>query len=242
MMRRNKFAVFDIDGTLIRWQLYHAVVDYLAMEGLLGRYDHKTLRQARMIWKRREHPNAFRDYERTLIKVYENSLPGLSAKDFDRAAETVAHEYKEQVYNYTRGLAATLKNKGYVLLAISGSHQELVKHVATQYEFDDWIGTVYQREGDNFTGLKTVASLDKKKALQNLVEKHDLTYKDSYGIGDSASDASLLDAVDNPIAFNPDQQLFDMAKGKNWDIVIERKNVIYNLRGNNGKYVLAETN
>lgn len=237
----KKFAVFDIDGTLIRWQLYHAVVDYLAREGLLGQYDHETLHQARMVWKRREHPNAFKDYEKTLIKVYEDSLHGLSTKDFDIAAETVAHEYKEQVYNYTRGLAATLKNKGYVLLAISGSHQELVKHVAMQYGFDDWVGTVYQREGDNFTGSKTVASLDKKKALQNLAEKHDLTYEDSYGIGDSASDASLLEAVENPIAFNPDQQLFSMAKEKNWDIVIERKNVIYNLKDHDGKYILAET-
>lgn len=242
MMGGKKYAVFDIDGTLIRWQLYHAVVDHLAREGLLGKYDHKTLHQARMVWKRREHPNAFKYYEKTLIEVYENSLSRLSTTDFDKAVDDVAHEYKEQVYNYTRGLAATLKNKSYVLLAISGSHQELVKHIAQQYEFDDWIGTIYQREGDNFTGSKTVASLDKKKALQNLVNKHNLTYADSYGIGDSASDASFLEIVENPIAFNPDQQLFNMAKEKGWQIVLERKNVIYKLKGNNGKYILAETN
>ena len=29
----NKFAVFDIDGTLIRWQLYHAIADELAKSG-----------------------------------------------------------------------------------------------------------------------------------------------------------------------------------------------------------------
>ncbi len=237
----RKFAVFDIDGTLIRWQLYHAVVDHLAREGLLGKYDHQALHKARMVWKRREHSNAFKDYEKTLIKIYENSLPGLSTKDFDNAVEAVAHEYKEQVYNYTRGLASSLKDKDYVLLAISGSHQELVKHVALQYEFDDWVGTIYQRKGDSFTGSKTVASLDKKKALQNLVDKHNLTYKDSYGIGDSASDSLFLEVVDNPIAFNPDQQLFDMAKAKSWNIVIERKNVIYNLKDDNGKYLLAET-
>ncbi len=237
----KKFAVFDIDGTLIRWQLYHAVVDHLAREGLLGKDDQEKLNQARMVWKRREHQDAFKDYEKTLIKIYESSLPSLKTKDFDQAVETVAHEYKEQVYSYTRELTSSLKDRGYALLAISGSHQELVKHVAMQYGFDDWVGTVYQREGDNFTGSKTVASLDKKKALQNLVEKHNLTDKDSYGIGDSASDASLLEAVENPIAFNPDQQLFEMAQKKSWDIVIERKNVIYNLKDHDGKYVLAET-
>src|SRR3546814_11785501 len=28
----KKFAVFDIDGTLIRWQLYHAVVETVAKD------------------------------------------------------------------------------------------------------------------------------------------------------------------------------------------------------------------
>ncbi len=28
------FAVFDIDGTIIRWQLYHALADELAKENI----------------------------------------------------------------------------------------------------------------------------------------------------------------------------------------------------------------
>lgn len=233
------FAVFDIDGTLIRWQLYHAAVDGLAKHGLIGPQAYERLRRARMVWKRREHPEAFRAYEKELISVYEESLPGISPQKFDAVAERVASEYKTQVYTYTRGLINELRKKGYVLLAISGSHQELLEHVAKQYGFDDWVGTKYERRGLGFTGKKFVASKDKRTILQEFIKKHSLSTAGSYAVGDSKSDATLLEMVEHPIAFNPDKELFDAATKHGWDVVIERKNVIYKLEAKDGTYILA---
>lgn len=237
-MAQRKFAVFDIDGTLIRWQLYHAVVDRLAKHDLLGPGVHEAIHEARMIWKNREHPEAFRAYEVEVIKAYEAALPKLSAKDFDRIVEEIAREYKEQVYRYTRELTRTLKKQGYMLLAISGSHQELIEHICKQYQFDDCVGTQYKRRAGRFTGEKFVGSFNKKAVLEELIKKHDLTKKGSYAIGDSHSDAVMLDMVEHPIAFNPDRQLFDLARQKGWGIVIERKNVIYELTPRSGTYQL----
>jgi len=225
----KKFAVFDIDGTLIRWQLYHAVVDKLAKQGHLGPDARSTLREARMRWKRREQNYSFRDYEITLIETYEESFSSISTNTFDEVMTSVIDEYKDQVYTYTRDLAARLKSEGYVLLAISGSHEELVAAIAQHYDFDDWIGTRYSRKAGSFTGEKYVASHDKQAALQSLMAKHKLTTTGSYAVGDSKSDAPMLEMVDHPIAFNPDQALYDLAAQRGWDIVIERKNVIYRL-------------
>lgn len=236
----SKFAVFDIDGTLIRWQLYHAVVDRLAKLDLLGPQAHQTLHDARMVWKRREHPDAFREYEKALIDVYEDALPDLPTKTFDKVAEEVAKEYKPQVYTYTRELAAKLKKTGYILIAISGSHKELIGHVAKQYGFDIWVGTTYERTDGRFTGKKYVPSIDKKTVLRDIIEDKELDAHDSFGVGDSKSDAAFLGMVDNPIAFNPDRELFALAKTNGWNIVIERKNMVYTLRAKNGTYVLAQ--
>jgi len=235
----QKFAVFDIDGTLIRWQLYHAVVDRLAKKGLLGTDAKERLQAARMHWKLREHPDAFHDYERELIAVYESALPSLSAVDFDATVAEIIHEYKGQTYTYTRDLIARLKAEGYLLLAISGSHEELVKAIAEEYGFDDWIGSKYQRKDGRFTGRAEIASFDKRTHLTALIEKHQLTTKDSYAVGDSQSDAAMLEMVDHPIAFNPDQKLFTRAKQAGWRVVVERKNVIYELEPRDGSYVLA---
>ncbi len=236
------FAVFDIDGTLIRWQLYHAVVDKLAKQGRLSTDSHQKIHLARMRWKNREHDYRFSDYESALINEFEAAVKNLAPIDFNGAVDEVIQEYKDQVYTYTRDLMKTLRQQGYLLFAISGSQQELVAKIAKMYDFDDLVATVYQQKGGRYTGKKTVASHNKKAALEHLVGKHAASYQDSYAIGDSKSDASILEMVEYPIAFNPDAELYRIAQLQQWPIVIERKNMIYKLEYKNGTYVLAQTN
>lgn len=161
MTSGRPFAVFDIDGTLIRWQLYHAVADALVKLGHVqpGAYEH--IKVARMSWKTRQPGKSFRDYELELIRVYESVLANLSTAQLDQAAEAVFDEYKDQVYTYTRQLIKRLKADGYCLLAISGSQVEVISLIARHYGFDDYLATVYERNGDRFSGRKTVPSLDK---------------------------------------------------------------------------------
>ena len=52
-------------------------------------------------------------------------------------------------------------------------------------------------------------------------------------------DASVLKLVETAIAFNPEDKLYTLAKEQAWKIVIERKNVIYELEPSNGTYLLA---
>lgn len=232
MIKENqtkKFAVFDIDGTLIRWQLYHAVVDKLAKSGALGSKAEEKLREARMVWKRREHPEAFRTYEKTLIELYESAFADLKVTEFDDMVQEVIKEYRDQVYTYTRNLLKELKSRGYILLAISGSHHELVQGIAKYYGFDDFVGSRYARKDGKFSGMEFLATKDKRAVLQKLVDMHGLSFAGSIAVGDSASDAGMLELVESPIAFNPDQALFKIAKEKSWNIVVERKNVVYEL-------------
>jgi HAD superfamily hydrolase (TIGR01490 family) len=238
----SKFAVFDIDGTLIRWQLYHSITQKLAAAGELGSGALTTLKTARMKWKRRESPEGFHEYEMAVLSVYENALDTISPKVFDSYIEAVVEKYEDQVYTYTRDLVAALRSENYVLFAVSGSHHELVEKVARHYGFDDWIGTKYERSEKGFTGKKYAPSLDKKAALTNLIEKHGVSFNESVAIGDSASDAAMLEVVENPIAFNPDKKLFKIARQNHWKIVVERKNMIYEIEYKNGNYILAETN
>ena len=88
----EKFAVFDIDGTLVRWQLYHAVVGKLASAGLLIEGAEDKLKSARLRWKKREHLDSFHNYEQVLINVYESSLPSIKPAEFDRLVNDVVNE------------------------------------------------------------------------------------------------------------------------------------------------------
>jgi HAD superfamily phosphoserine phosphatase-like hydrolase len=199
------------------------------------------MKDARMAWKPRNE-SSFRAYEQQVIKEYELALKHVSFAELDEAIELVFGEYKDQVYVYTRELIKTLKKKGYMLLAISGSQAEIIKRIAEHYGFDDFEATVYQRGPKGFTGKKTVASQHKDKILMELVRKHSLSYESSIAVGDSASDIVMLEMVEEPIAFNPEQHLFEHAKRKGWKVVLERKNMFYEMEMSDGKYQLVKAN
>lgn len=236
------FAVFDIDGTLIRWQLYHAIADALAKKGHIDAKTHQKIKDARMVWKRRVHSESFATYQSELVEAYEKLLLDLSYKDFKQAVNSVFDEYKDQVYTYTRELIKRLKNDGYLLFAISGSQIEIVSKIAKYYGFDDCVGTIYEHEADKFSGALTIHLGGKHVILKELIDKHGATMAGSLAVGDSDSDISMLEIVETPVAFNPEHKLFDYAKSKGWKIVIERKNMIYELEKQDGRYLLAKTN
>jgi len=241
MAQGRKFAVFDIDGTLIRWQLYHALTDELARRGHIQPASYKAMRQARTEWKQRKG-SSFRDYEGQVIDVYEAILKTLTHSQLEEAVQAVFDEYKDQVYTYTRDLIRQLKQEGYILLAISGSQTEIVAKIAAYYGFDDYTGTDYGRSKTGFDGTKATGVHHKDKTLKQLVKKHGLDFKGSLAIGDSYGDAAMLKLVEEPIAFNPEDSLFDIAQAEGWPIIIERKNVIIKLEKVHGRYQLAETN
>ena len=49
----------------------------------------------------------------------------------------------------------------------------------------------------------------------------------------------MLDIVEHPVAFNPDKGLYEAAVSHHWPIVVERKNVVYELKPDKDGYRLA---
>ena len=235
----KRFAVFDIDGTLLRWQLYHAVADELARRGHFGAIEYQAVKDARMTWKKRQGEDSFKDYERTLVNLVDQVIGTISVADWEDASRKVIEEYQDQVYTYTRDLTRALKADGYLLFAISASQSNIVGLLAAHYGFDDFGGSEYEVKDGVFTGKKDVLLKERKpEYLKRLAGKHDAVYEGSIAVGDSESDIPMLEAVDQPIAFNPTKLLFKHARQNNWKVVLERKNVVYELEPEHGRYEL----
>lgn len=235
----NKFAVFDIDGTIFRSGLYREVVYELLASNHIPSHIVGDFKDLEVDWKKRQSESAFNDYEQAMALAVDKVLPSIKIKDFEQAAQSVFNRLGDYVYVYTRSLVADLKNQGYTLIAISGSQEELVKPFADKYGFDIWVGQHYVRGEEFFTGEIIKTHKDKDIILKQIVAKHNLSYKYSYAIGDTKGDITMLSIVENPIAFNPDKKLFSVAKENSWKIVVERKNMIYELQPHEQSYILA---
>lgn len=240
MTEKPKFAVFDIDGTLLRWQFFHAIVNELGDSGLIDAAAHDSIKTARMRWKNREHHEAFSAYEKVMVQTYLKALENIDETAHNKAIDAVFEEYKDQLFTYTRDLLKRSRKEGRLIFVISGSHEVILAKLAMHVGIDAFIGGEYEFKDGRFTGKRTTPFGDKAAALNRLVEQHHATFADSIAIGDSESDIAMLELVDSPIAFNPSRGLLEEAKKHGWKIVLERKNVVYELEQNkDGSYVLA---
>lgn len=218
---------------------FHAIVHSLGKNGLLPAGAHDRIRAARMEWKRRTTDKGFTKYEDVLVSEYLAVLKNMNSDEYEAIVQDVFNEYKDQTFTYTRNLAKNLKSKGYVLLAVSGSHHEIIQKLAQYHEFDHAIGATLEQINGKFSGKIDTPIFDKAKVLKRLIDKQGLTTTHSYAVGDSTSDAPMLAMVANPIAFNPDKTFFATASEKKWKIVVERKNMVFELEARGGEYVLA---
>ncbi len=235
----KKLAVFDIDGTLYRWQLYYEVVLKLLDRDFFDEKAASTIREQYFAWQSREA--AFHEFEKVAINALHESLPRLKSSDLEQIASEVIAESGHKVYSYTRGLATSLKKQGYFLLAISGSMQEIAEPFAKRYGFDECIGWIYEQKDGVYTGATLRKTVGNKAALlREFVSTHGFSLDDSVAIGDSGGDIDMLELAKHPIAFNPSEELLEAAKKNSWTIAVERKNIIYEMSAQDGLYVLEE--
>lgn len=228
-MKKSKVAIFDIDGTIFRSSLLIELVEALVAKGLFPEKIRAIYAKACKQWFNRQ--GSYEDYIDVVVLAFRKNIKGVSHEAYLKIAKQVVADNKDRVYRYTRDLIKELKKKNYYLMAISNSPKEVVQSFCQELGFDKVYGREYEVTNKRFTGeiLHLELISDKAKMLRHALDKEDLTLAGSIGVGDSEGDIPLLKIVENPICFNPNGKLYAKAKRLGWKVVVERKDVIYNL-------------
>ena len=228
--KQNKIAVFDIDGTIFRKNLHFELIDELAWLDVFPKKVRNRLVTLYTGWL--THRGTYEQYRQAIVDLYSFYIKGCRKEDVVKASKIVIPFYAHRTYVFTETLIQKLKKEKYYIIAISGSPLEIVEEYNRNHlKFDAVFGSVYEIDDKGFyTGKATFEPTKHKGALlKQYVFENKLTFQGSYGIGDTESDASFLDIVENPIAFNPNHNLKEIAEKKKWSIVVEKKDVIYNI-------------
>lgn len=229
-MKKIKIAVFDIDGTIFRKNLHFELINELVWLKVFPLKVRKALVEAYSDWL--EHDGVYDDYRKKLVDLYAEHIVGCSPEDVKKASRILMPFHEKRTYIFAEQLMKEFRDKNFYLVAISGSPLEIVEEYNRRYlKFDQVLGSVYSVGADGlYTGGADFEPTQHKGfAAKQIVHENGLTFEGSYGIGDTESDASLLDLVEHPIAFNPNQNLKKIAQEKGWRIVVEKKDVIYEI-------------
>ncbi len=228
---KKRVAIFDIDGTIFRSSLIIELIDALVQRGIFKGSIAKMYTKEYQAWLDRR--GTYEDYIEAVVRGFMANLKGVSHFEFLKICKEVAEFHKDRVYRYTRDLVGNLKKKNYYLLAISNSPKEIAEEFCRKLGFDKVYGRMYETDSSNkFTGKILYLDIirDKAKVLKRAVLKEGLTLDGSIGVGDTESDVAFLKLVERPICFNPNKKLYDYAKRKGWEVVVERKDMIYFLQ------------
>lgn len=229
-MQKRKLAVFDVDGTIFRSSLTRRLFSYLVNEGIFPKRARKEVEPYLKAWLDRQ--GHYAKYVNKLIEVFVRYIKGKRQADVRRIARAVIASEKSHVYRFTRDLIHELKKKDYFLVAISGSPFEIVRWYNRVLKFNRTYGWVLEVDKrGRYTGkMKYMYSVfDKKFLVNHVVKKYGVTLKGSVAVGDTESDISMFEMVDRPIAFNPSSGLYRVARKNGWEVVVERKDVIYKI-------------
>jgi HAD superfamily phosphoserine phosphatase-like hydrolase len=240
----RQFAVFDIDGTIVRTSLMQLLVKELVNRGQLDGPKAGDIERILHDGRQRIDDSVFGSYMKQAFDLMiQTAGSGLSLSDYTEAITAVANSLNSTSYVYTRQLIDTLKKNNFFLIAISGGEQRAVQAIASTLGFDACAaGVYYLDDGKILTGEVQKFEAKKDAVLQAIISKYDLNTNGSMAIGDTGNDTVMFNLVSQPIAFNPNQALFKIAREKNWMVVIERKDVVYGMQMENGQYVLKSVN
>lgn len=226
----KKVAIFDIDGTIFRSSLVIELLETLIDQGYIPEEARRKYEAAQIKWLDRE--GKYHDYVMAAVKTFLFHIKGLHYSDLMNTADLVIDRQKNRTYQYTKALVQSLKEEGYFLLAISQSPKPILEGFCAHMGFDKVYGRILEIGGTNkLTGNIVDEHLIANKAniVRRAVEKEELTLKDSIGVGDTEDDIAFLELVEKPICFNPNQKLYRHARINDWKVVVERKDVIYEL-------------
>ncbi len=227
---KNKVAVFDIDGTIFRSSLLIELMEALILEKVIPAKTEKLWEKDYLAWLERR--GSYQDYISKVILASRRHLRGVSQFKVWEVAKKVLAFHQNRVYRFSRDLVKELKPTHF-LLAISGSPFDIVQPFCREFGFDKVYGTIYEVDGKSrFTGKVFYEDFvrDKRKTFERALIKEGLILKGSVGVGDTETDIPFLKMVERPIAFNPNEKLYREAKRRGWEIVVERKDVVYRMK------------
>lgn len=226
----KKLAIFDIDGTIFRKNLHFELINEMTWMKVFPKTARNRLTEIYSNWI--EHEGTYEDYRQAIVALYAEHVKGCLREDVLKASRIVIPFHAKRTYIYAEQLIRKFRAEEYHIIAVSGSPSEIVEEYNREYlKFDAAFGSVYEVDAaGRYTGVASFEpSKDKGHLVEQYVYEHGLSLEGSYGLGDTGSDVSFLRLVAHPIAFNPNRNLLDVAQKEGWQIVVEKKDVIYEI-------------
>ena len=198
---KRALALFDFDGTLLKGDSIVSFVRFARKQGALSRGGHLSI----LAQTARYLLGGMTDAEIKTLSF--RFLAGLSPQRRDQLArDFVRAELLPRVYPAGRKEIARQKAAGRITVLVSASTENYMRYAAEELGFDELLCTPLEADGSVQRNCK---GEEKPRRIQAWLDEQqiDVDWDESWGFGDSKSDAPMLLLCGHPMLVNPKKEL-----------------------------------
>jgi len=213
-------SFFDVDGTLVRTNLLHPTLFYLANQPnplrSLGSLARAAVAGPRMALAELVDRRRFNEL---LFAVYEGISRDRLLVLADEAFESVV---KRALYTGARDLVARCRARGDDVVLVSGALDVLTERLAKHLDATAFIANRLEFHDGYATGKlvrPVVAGPEKARLVREWARDRGHDLGECFGYSDSYSDVPMLSVVGHPCVVNPDLRLAKLAHTYAWPVI-----------------------
>ncbi len=213
-------SYFDVDGTLVRTNLVHPTLFYLANQQnplkslkALGRA--ALLTPQMLVAEMRDR----RLFNELLFSNYEGTSQDRLLVLADEAFDTVL---KKALHPHAKDLVRRCLDEGHEVVLVSGALDFLMKRLADHLGAHHVIANRLEIKDGHATGRllrPVVAGPEKARLIREHAKARGHDLNECFAYSDSYSDVPMLSVVGHPACVNPDAKLRQLARAYSWPIV-----------------------
>ncbi len=211
-------ALFDLDHTLLNGDSDHEWGNFLIRKGLVDPIRYKEANDA-----------FYAQYKSGTLDIFEYSafsFQPLARHTIDELSvlhgefmKTVIHPL---IGEKARNLVRFHRDQGHTLVVITATNGFITRPIVANFGITNLLATEVRCVDGRF--VPEIAGIPcfregKVQRLSQWLKGHDETLADSYFYSDSINDLSLLELVDHAIAVDPDDELRELARQRNWKVI-----------------------
>jgi HAD superfamily hydrolase (TIGR01490 family) len=211
-------AIFDLDNTLLAGDSDYLWGEFLVEKGVVDGSAYKQ-----------ENARFYQEYKAGRLDIFEfqrfslrplrdNKMENL----LDWRREFLEAKILPIISPQSRQLVEKHRNAGDTLLIITATNAFITSPIAQQYGIEHLIATEPERHDGQFTGEvagEPSFQAGKVNRLNTWLQVHAADLRGSWFYSDSHNDLPLLEAVEHPVAVDPDETLARIANDRNWQIL-----------------------
>ncbi len=208
-------AIFDLDGTLIpHTSAEKTFFFHMLRSGTLSFKDVLQMLAAIISAKGNFH-EMLRGNKRYLRKKSVQTMDAVARQYFEPRIDDIIYPEMKQVIEHHR-------EQGDFLLLLTGTLDVIARCFVRHLNFDGFQATTLERRDGHYTGKVSGIlpyGMGKLEVLKDLRDRFTFDRDTSYLYANIFSDRYVLNAVEHPVAVNPDSKLKEYAERLKWQII-----------------------